>query len=108
VVSVCPAAVVEAPVERVWAVLTDSRNYGDWADARFTRINPPGPATPGQVLEADTRELGVSFKVRLRVEAVNPAKHQVVFDVSLPFGIKERTTITATRIDQHSTRVQFG
>ena len=107
-VSVCPAAVVEAPIERVWTVLTDSRNYGDWADAIFTRFDPPGRAVPGQVLEADTRELGITFKVRLRIEAVDPARHQVVFDVSLPFGVREKTTITATPIDAHLTRLQFG
>jgi hypothetical protein len=107
-VSVCPAAVVEASIARVWAVLTDSRNYGDWADAVFTRFDPPGRAVPGQVLEADTREIGRTFKVRLRIEAVDPAKHQVVFDVSLPFGVRERTTITATPLDERSTRVQFG
>jgi Polyketide cyclase / dehydrase and lipid transport len=107
-VSVCPAAVVEAPLERVWAVLMDTRSYGEWADADFTRFDPPGPATPGQVLEADAREIGLTFRVRLRVEAVDPDRHQVVFDVALPFGVRERTTITATEVDQRSTRVQFG
>jgi hypothetical protein len=42
-ISVCPAAVVNAPIERVWSVLLDSEHYGDWADARFTRFDPPGP-----------------------------------------------------------------
>ncbi len=107
-ISVCPAAVVEAPLERVWAVLLDSEHYGEWADARFIRFDPPGPATPGQVMEADTRELGLSFRVRLRIESIDPAKHQVVLDVDLPFGVRERTTITSTPIDRRTTRVQYG
>ena len=42
-ISVCPAAKVDGPIDRVWAILLDSENYGEWADARFTRFDPPGP-----------------------------------------------------------------
>ncbi|HEY8812492.1 MAG TPA: SRPBCC family protein [Candidatus Dormibacteraeota bacterium] len=107
-ISVCPAGVVNAPVDRVWAVLLDSEHYGEWADARFTRFDPPGPALPGQVMEADTRELGLTFKVRLRIETIDPARREVAFDVALPFGVKERTTITCAPIDERTTRLQFG
>jgi uncharacterized protein YndB with AHSA1/START domain len=107
-VSVCPAAVVQAPLDRVWAVLMDSEHYGRWVDARFSRFDPTGPAVPGQVLEADARELGLSFRIRLRIESIDHAKHQLVFDVELPFGLRERTTITSTAFDEGTTRVQFG
>jgi len=108
--SVCPAAVVNAPIERVWAVLLDSEHYGEWADARFTRFDPPGSAVPGQVMLANGRELGVTLplRVRLRIESIEPTRHQVVLDVDLPFGLKEQTTITCTPVDGRSTRVQFG
>jgi uncharacterized protein YndB with AHSA1/START domain len=107
-ISVCPAAAVEAPHERVWAVLLDSEHYGEWADAHFTRFDPPGRAVPGQVMEADARELGLTFRVRLRVESIDPERHRVVLDVDLPFGVHERTTITCTPIDARTTRVQYG
>ena len=107
-ISVCPAAKVDGPIDRVWAILLDSENYGEWADARFTRFDPPGPAVPRQLMEADTRELGLTFKVRLRIESIDPARHQVVFNVDLPFGVRERTTITSVPIDEGTTRVHFG
>jgi polyketide cyclase/dehydrase/lipid transport protein len=109
-VSVCPAAVVNAPLERVWAVLLDSEDYGEWADARFNRFDPPGPAVPGQVMSANGREFGITLplQVRLRVQSIDPQNHRVIFDVDLPFGIQERTTITAVPIDGRTTRVQFG
>ena len=107
-VSVCPAALVEAPLERVWSVLLDSQHYGEWADARFNRFDPPGPAVAGQLMQADARELGMTFRIRLRIKSIDTARHQVVFDVELPFGLRERSTISAAAIDAGSTRVQFG
>jgi uncharacterized protein YndB with AHSA1/START domain len=109
-ISVCPAAVVNAPVNRVWAVRLDSEHYGQWADARFTRFDPPGPAVPGQVMWADGREFGIRFplQVRLQIDSIDPESHRLVLDVDLPFGLHERTTITCTPIDERSTRVQYG
>jgi Polyketide cyclase / dehydrase and lipid transport len=109
-ISVCPAAVVNAPIERVWAVLLDSGHYGEWADAHFTSFDPPGPAVPGQVMSATGREFGVTLplKVWLLVQSIDPQNHRVVFDVDLPFGIHEVTTITCSPIDERTTRVQYG
>jgi uncharacterized protein YndB with AHSA1/START domain len=109
-ISVCPAAVVNAPVDRVWAILHDSKHYGDWADARFTRFDPPGPAVPGQVMWANGREFGIRLplQVRLEVASIDPEQHRIVLDVDLPFGIHERTTITCTPLDERRTRVHYG
>jgi hypothetical protein len=101
---------VNVPIERVWAVLLDSEHYGEWADARFTRFDPPGSAVPGQVMSANGREFGVTLplKVWLLVQSIDSAEHRVVFDVDLPFGIHEVTTITCSPIDERTTRVQYG
>lgn len=89
-------------------MLVDSERYGEWADARFERIDPPGPVVPGQVMLATSNELGLRFMVRLKVLEVDPHNHRVSFDVDLPFGLKERTTISATPLDAARTRVQYG
>jgi len=109
VVSVCPAAVVEAPVENVWAILMDSTKYGQWSDLRRPTITPPGPIVPGQVLESSTSALGVTFRARLVVRVVDPERHRVGFDVDfIPLGIHNAASITATPVAAHRTRVAYG
>ena len=83
--TVCPAAVVAAPVESVWELLSEPTLYDVWWDARTERIVPEGKAAPGQ-----------------------PDKHQIQLHVTLPPGTVNETTITCTAIDTASCRVQFG
>jgi len=72
------------------------------------RIVPEGKASPGQVLSAKTSALGRKWDVTLKVEAVNPEKHQIQLHVTLPLGIVNDATITCTAIDAASCRVQYG
>ena len=108
-VSVCPMDVVAAPIEKVWAVLMDSSKFGEWSDARHPTITPPGPTVAGQVLESKTSEFGLTFKVRIVVREVSPEHHRVGFDVDLmPLGVHNSAAITATRLDERTTRVAYG
>lgn len=101
--------VVAAPIEKVWAILMDSAQYGEWSDMRHPTITPPGATVPGQVMESSTSELGLTFRVRLVVRDVNPESHRVAFDVELkPFGIHNAASITATPVDAGTTRVAYG
>jgi len=108
-VSVCPMDVVAAPVEKVWAILMDSAQYGEWSDMRAPTITPPGPTVPGQVMESGTSMLGLIFRVRLAVREVDVEHHRVGFDVDLmPLGIHNAASITATQLDARTTRVAYG
>jgi len=106
--TVCPAAVVAAPVENVWELLSEPTLYDEWWDAHTERIVPEGKASPGQTLYAKTSALGRKWGVTLRVETVNPEKHQVQLHIVLPLGTVNHATITSTAIDATSSRVQFG
>ncbi len=53
--NVCPAAVVAAPVENVWKLLTEPALRDEWWDARTDRVVPEGSAAPGQVIHQPTR-----------------------------------------------------
>lgn len=46
--SVCPIAVVSAPVVVVWANLVQWERYSEWADVQVERIEPEGAATPAR------------------------------------------------------------
>ena len=106
--TLCPAAVVAAPVESVWELLSEPTLYDEWWDARTERIVPDGKASPGQVLYAKTSALGRNWDVTLWVEMVNPEQHQIQLLVTLPLGIVNHETITCAALDTASCRVQFG
>jgi uncharacterized protein YndB with AHSA1/START domain len=106
-ISVCPAAVVAAPIESVWELLSDPALYDVWWDARTERIVPEGKAAPGQTVHARLSAFGGIFKgtLTLRVERVDPEQQQVRIRATLPFGLVDDATITCTAIDAASCRV---
>jgi uncharacterized protein YndB with AHSA1/START domain len=106
--SVCPAAVVAAPAERVWALLADPAGYDRWWDAHTERIEPPGPARAGQVIHGWSRGLGRRWPVRVTVEAVDAERRQLRFHTTLPLGLEMRNQIACAPLDAASCRVQFG
>jgi uncharacterized protein YndB with AHSA1/START domain len=108
VVSVCPADIVAAPVEDVWELLCQPSRYAEWWDARLERIEPEGPAAPGQIVHVTSGALGRRWNVTFIIKMVNPTRHQIQFDVTLPLGITDHVTITGTPVDAGSCRVQYG
>ena len=106
--NICPATTVAAPVECVWELLSEPALIDEWWDARTEHVVPEGSAAPGQVLYAKTAQFGRQWKVTNRIEMVNPAKHQIQFLVTLPFGTTNRQTTTCTALDAVSCRVSFG
>ncbi len=75
-INVCPAAVVDAPIEDVWEILSDTTLYEDWWEARAERIVPEGKAVPGQMIDLATTGLGRKWVMTLRIEMVNPVKQE--------------------------------
>ncbi len=107
-VNACPIATLKAPMEKVWRFLSVPENYALWWDAVTRSIVPDVPAQPGQFIHAETRALGRWWKVTLRVEKVDPLKHQIQLDASLPFGITVHNLITCIALTPFSCRVSFG
>ena len=107
-VSVCPAAIVAAPVEDVWELLAQPSRYEEWADAHIERVEPEGPAVEGQKIYAISSAFGKRWQVHFVVKKINLARHQIQFDTLLPLGIVAHNTITCTAIDAASCRVQYG
>ena len=105
---VCPTATVQAPVERVWALLADPRRYGEWWDARTERIAPEGPAAAGQKIEASSRALGRRWPVHIDVEAVDAAYRRIQLLTRLPFGLTIRNTIAISSVSEETSWLQFG
>jgi len=104
---VCPTTVVNASIERVWALLTDADSYLRWTDAELVHASPPGPAREGQVLDFRTHELGIRFRVRMDVGKPEPPR-LLPIRVHMPFGIENDERITLTPIDPVHTRVTLN
>jgi hypothetical protein len=106
--SVCPAARVDAPGERVWALLADPARYDSWWDARVVRVDPVGAAQAGQVIRGRSRALGREWPVSLRVVAVDPGRQRIDLATTLPFGVTMRNHIACSRLDAGASHVTFG
>ena len=107
-VSVCPIAVVNAPPERIWSLLSEPASYALWWNADTRTITPPGPAQPGQTILAETRELGRTWPVRITVTSVDAAKHAIDLTTRLPLGITVHNHITVAPVEGGAGRVSFG
>jgi hypothetical protein len=106
--SVCPAAFVKAPLNHIWAILLDPSSYDRWWDATTERIEPAGPAQPGQRIEASSRGWGVRWPLTTRLEAIEEGRHALELQTSFPLGFTIRNRISCSSVDWETTRVQFG
>ncbi len=106
--SVCPAAVVAAPVELVWENLVQWERYAGWADVQVECSEPEGPACAGQTITFAGKALGRTWRFSFEVEEVNPEKHQLGLHVVFPFWLQEKPYITCSPIDATTCRVQYG
>jgi uncharacterized protein YndB with AHSA1/START domain len=87
VVSVSPSAVVDAPAERVWDLLTRPEGFHLWAEAAVVAAEPPGLAQAGQELHVVTRALGWTFAMTIAVQEVDEEGRRLCFEVEQPFGV---------------------
>ena len=107
-VSVCPASVVVAPVEDVWALLMQPETYDQWWDFHAEQVTPPGPAAPGQVVSGWSKAMGRKWPVSLVIESIHAERYQLLLRTTLPFGIVVQNQISCAKVDATSCRVQFG
>jgi uncharacterized protein YndB with AHSA1/START domain len=101
-------AVVEAPVEPVWDLLTAPGEFDSWTDARLVAAEPPGPARAGQRLRLVTRALGRAFRVDMNVLEVDAERRRLRLLIHLPFGLVNDETITLAPAGESRTIVRFG
>ena len=106
--TVCPAAIVAAPVETVWELLDNPVRFDDWADGKIQWIAPDGPTMPEQQFCIKSRALGRSWPALFTVKEVQQEKHVLQMDVVLPLGMSMHNRLMCTPIDAVSCRVQYG
>lgn len=106
--TVCPAAVVAAPVEVVWGNLVQWERWPKWRnDVQVERIEPVGPATVGQTISFAGKVLGRTLHFIFKVEEVNPERYQLGLHGFLLLGLQGKAHISCTPIDATTCRVQY-
>ena len=107
-ISVCPIAVIAAPVERVWSLVVDPAQWAYWADASLEHVDPPGPTRPGQRFVVSSVGFGRRWRCHFAVEDVDEDNHRLRVTARFPFGIVERTDLRCAALDAGTCRVSFG
>ena len=104
----CPTAIVDAPIELVWSLLTNPAGWGEFFDLRVTAVIPPGPAAIGQIVEAITGTRFLPLKLRFEIVDIDAANHDLRIDGALPFGLRIREDMTCRSLDKASCRVTYN
>jgi hypothetical protein len=106
--TVCPTAVVAAPVEVVWENLVQWERWPKWRnDVQVERSEPEGPATVGQTISFAGKVLGRTLHFSFKVEEVNPERYQLGLYGFLPWRLQGKAHISCTPIDATTCRVQY-
>ena len=107
-ITVCPVAIVAAPVEVVWQNLIQWERFSRWADVHVQRTEPEGPAIAGQRISFAGKAFGRTWHFVFEVEEVNPERHQLGLHAFFPLGLHEKVHITCSPIDATTCRVHYG
>jgi hypothetical protein len=85
-ISVCPAAQVDAPMEKVWGVLNAPAMYSTWADAVVEDFEPEGKAHAGQVVRLWSKAFGLKWHITMKIKEVDDRNYRISVETHLPFG----------------------
>jgi hypothetical protein len=103
----CPTAIVNAPVDLVWALLAAPAGWGEVFDLRILKVDPPGPAIVGQVVHGETGPGLFHLKLTFRMREIDPEHHRLGLDVILPFGLAVDEEIQCASLDDTHCRVAY-
>ena len=106
--TVCPTGIVAAPLAVVWGNLVQWERYAGWAGVQPERVEPAGPAAPGQTIHFAGKVLWCTMRFIGKVEAIDPDRHQIDLHGFFPLGLQQKAHIVCTPIDAASCRVQYG
>lgn len=103
----CPTAVINAPVDVVWALLSAPAGWGSVFDIRVGLVDPPGPAVAGQVVRGETGPRILHLKLTFRMVEIDPAHYRLRMDVNLPFGLNVQEDLRCAPLDPLHCRVNY-
>jgi hypothetical protein len=103
----CPTAVVEAPIETVWQLLTNSAGWGDFYDVRVLSVEPPGPAVVGQRMRGESGPRWLHLEICFEHTLVDNTQHKLEFEGRLPLGLTVHESLDCVSLDPKRSRVNY-
>lgn len=103
----CPTAVVNAPVDVVWRLLTTPAGWGDFFDVRITRVDPEGPAVAGQRFYGESGPRLLHLKLAFQYLEIDAVRHRLLMDIRFPLGIAVREDLDCVPVDADRCRVNY-
>jgi hypothetical protein len=103
----CPTAVVNAPVDIVWALLMHPAGWGSAFDVRVASVDPPGPAIVGQKVCGETGLRILHLKLTFQMMEIDPDHRRLRLEVNLPFGLIVHEDLRCTPLDADHCRVDY-
>ena len=99
---VCPTDIILAPAERIWHLISDPHELARWSET--TLIDAPArAATAGDRLVFRAGMWQITFDV-----VGMQAPRQLVLDIALPLGVRNREQIQITPIEANSCRTTLN
>lgn len=105
--SSCPTDQVDAPLETVWGLLTDPSQWPSFYDLRVARIEPPGPARPGQRVVGESGPRWLHLGVTVTYRAIDVSRHRVELEVRMPLGITVKEELDCLPVSERQCRVNY-
>jgi hypothetical protein len=103
----CPTAVVEAPIEVVWNLVTHFEGWGDFYDCRVISVEPPGAAVVGQRMIGEAGPRFLHLKAVLEFKRIDESKHEVEIDGQLPLGLMVHEDMDMIPLGPERCRVNY-
>ena len=106
-VTSCPSETVEAPLDIVWGLLTDPAEWSTFYDLRVIRIEPPGPASPGQRVFGESGPRWLHLGVVVTYKTIDASQCDLELDVQMPLGLAVREKLNCAPVSGQSCRVNY-
>ena len=103
----CPTTVINAPIDAVWALLMNPLSWHKVFDIRIQNALPRGPATPGQIVRAESGPGWVHLKLSIEIVAVDPTEHRIKMMIRLPLRLVVHEDLNCVPVDPTSCRVNY-
>ena len=104
-IQTCPTAMIQAPAERVWRLLTTPSGFQRWSGAKIVK-GPDRPLATGDQI-VFRAGLGRLMEVRFQVIGLEPLR-RLALEVELPLGIVNHEIVVITPESDAACRVTYN